>query len=379
MCGLLYYHSNRNENSVKAVLKRYYHQKNRGSEGFGMVGFFLPDLKVTHYIREAVEKKMEDRMDELKDKKLNAIMFHHRRPTSTPNILECAHPILVDNPELEDCYFVEHNGIIMNDIGLKGEHEKLGYVYDTQVSIVTEIRHSEKAYLQSESTKFNDSESLAIELARFIEGKSEKMDARGAMAFVVLRCSKDGAVKKLYYGRGSNPLLLEADANGFCLRSEGGGRPVEMNKLFCYDYATKETTSVTCDLGGYVYSRPWEKEDPDETLELPSPTIIAKDFLDMPSTINFSIESQMHEGATIEGLIIDTYEEMYLVEDLIEKEKTTRFKYYLTQLAERKELLQERADELDIINDSVKKNTSHLERMGFHTGGIEEDLYGPMD
>ena len=136
MCGLTYYHQTQSKSVGKSVLKRYHKQKERGQEGYGFISLDLETLRVGQYVRKELEEDIVKELLALKERpeKNNAILFHHRNPTSTVNLPECAHPIKVDNPELEHIYFVAHNGIISNTRDLKKQHEKLGYKYNTELS-----------------------------------------------------------------------------------------------------------------------------------------------------------------------------------------------------------------------------------------------------
>jgi hypothetical protein len=131
-----------------------------------------------------------------------------------------------------------HNGCISNDKDLKEEHEKLGIKYST-----------------IEGDKFNDSESLMHELIMVIEGikKPEEFGARGSMAFIMLQTDKNNKAKSLYYGRYSSPLILTQLEGLMVLRSEAPqGDSIQENKLFKYDYNTKETTSEDVKFG-HIY------------------------------------------------------------------------------------------------------------------------------
>jgi glucosamine 6-phosphate synthetase-like amidotransferase/phosphosugar isomerase protein len=239
MCGIVYV-SKKEKSAAKNVWKRYQGQKERGTQGFGYVS--VDEGHIMEYERATSEEEIEKKMAEDTSKN---ILFHHRWPTSTDNLAEAAHPIKVDNKELENVYYIVHNGIISNAGVLKKEHEKLGYRYTTEIR--KEWITSVKTYFQLE---FNDSEALAVELARLIEGKSEKVHCLGDYAFVVLQATRGGKANRVYFGtNGGNPLRVTDDRNIFALTSEGGKGEVEAGILFSYDMRKRTTQKLVADIG----------------------------------------------------------------------------------------------------------------------------------
>lgn len=229
--------------------KRYQSQKTRGTEGFGYVA--MNGDKICKYVRHEDEV---DIIKSLENEIADSIMFHHRFPTSTPNIIESAHPIKVSHPELDYDYYGIHNGIITNDEVLKEGHEKLGYVYTTLIkSYFTTQGGTDYTY----PDKWNDSEALVIELARYIEGKTKKIFVEGSIAVVVLQVDKEtGRVVAMYYGRNEgNPLKIERTKNFFTLTSEGNGIEIPADILFRYDYHTEDITTDVVKIGIYALQR----------------------------------------------------------------------------------------------------------------------------
>src|SRR3990167_2203449 len=105
MCGIVYIQNLASGNVHKSVFKRYSKQKTRGSDGFGFVGFNLATGRLKHFGRSSTEKEIKEVLEETK---ANAVLFHHRYPTSTPNLPEANHPILVHNERLDFDYYVVH-------------------------------------------------------------------------------------------------------------------------------------------------------------------------------------------------------------------------------------------------------------------------------
>lgn len=178
-------------------------------------------------------------MEALDKSTATEILFHHRIPTSTNNTVGTNHPIVAINKIYKHNYWFIHNGIIGNDFQLKTDHEKLGIKYNTE-----------------EDYRFNDSEALMHELILVIEGikKPEEFAAKGSIAFILLQTNKNDKAEALYYGRWGNPLKLTYIKGMMILRSEHpNASDIEENKLFRYDYKTKETTSQDIKFGQPVF------------------------------------------------------------------------------------------------------------------------------
>ena len=210
MCGLIGYIS-RNDAEVAPdlVLDQYERQFTRGQRGFGLIEVTKGEVR----IRRATEP-VKALLDVARST-APTLLFHHRFPTSTDNEMEQTHPILVSHDELEFDYCIEHNGVIRNPGECRREHEGLGYAYRTTAEYASEYR------IASTYQKFNDSEAFAIELARFIEKKSDGIKAYGAAAF--LGVALDKKTKKpvtIFFGtNGDNPLRL-MEGTGLLIGSE---------------------------------------------------------------------------------------------------------------------------------------------------------------
>jgi glucosamine 6-phosphate synthetase-like amidotransferase/phosphosugar isomerase protein len=229
MCGIIYQRRYDGVPAHSFVERQYNRQKSRGSEGFGFVAVTPKGVRVR---RAETESKI---MQYLAKEKAAEILFHHRLPTSTPNLLDCAHPIMVRQPQCRYVYYVVHNGIIRNAEELKKEHAKQGIAYTTTVTETTTTRRH--TYTQE---LFVDSEALAIDLALYLEGKQDCLRARGSIAVVALQVDKN--TKKptaLYFGHNAgSPLLAERTAEYFTLASEYGNLNIPADTLYRYDYPT---------------------------------------------------------------------------------------------------------------------------------------------
>lgn len=249
MCGLIWARRVDNVPASKMIWKRYINQKSRGSEGFGFVA--IDGNKVIKYYRAEKETDIEKALKELTT---CDILFHHRMPTSTPNFSVSAHPIKVTHDSLKYDYYVIHNGIIYNDEEYKTEHEKLGFKYTTEV--VQKWRAGGNTL--REVRQWNDSETLAIELARSIDREGTGIDLRGSIAFMMIQVEKTtNIVKNLYFGRNAqNPLKIEIAKGKFCaVTSAGGGESLKTHTLYSIDYATNEVKERPYTIGkDYEYN-----------------------------------------------------------------------------------------------------------------------------
>src|SRR3990167_4312378 len=126
MCGLIALVRSDGKRAKKGIARQYNKQKSRGSDGFGYIA--LSKNKLIGIKRDTTEKGI---LAQLRHETADAILFHHRYPTSTPNLLEATHPITVVTPAM--IFHVIHNGIIWNSAKLKTKHEALGYRYTTEI------------------------------------------------------------------------------------------------------------------------------------------------------------------------------------------------------------------------------------------------------
>ncbi len=216
------------------ILTKYYVQRARGHEGFGFIT--IDKNKISGIHRFELESEMEKA---LRESTSSNILFHHRFPTSTPNYKEMSHPIEVKNDSLKSNYYIVHNGVMKNEDFLKEKHEKNGFEYTTNLKETLTITTNSSETVR-ETLSFNDSESFAIELALFLDGKQENIDTVGTVAFVCIETDKKDKVKYIHYGRNSgNPLISEEKENTFSLKSVGGGNSVVEDIIGTLDFKTK--------------------------------------------------------------------------------------------------------------------------------------------
>jgi len=225
MCGIIVA-VNKTGKVNEWVVDQFEEQHSRGTQGFGIA---LIDEKEKCKVLRACETTKA--LLDLYSNPSNAILMHHRTPTSSGNFLDQTHPILVSDGSLKYDYLVVHNGIIHNEDEIKAEHEKLGFVYRTEYTEVGGVK------------KFNDSEALAIEIARFAEKQTEEIGTRGSAAFAAFRIGKkgknEGKLTQILFGRNEgSPLNLSASRNKVRISSEGEGEEVKAFMLYSFSLSS---------------------------------------------------------------------------------------------------------------------------------------------
>ena len=237
MCGLAFIMSKKGQPAGHHVLNLYKAQASRGRQGFGYLG--IKRGKLISVKRATSESSIEH---ELNREKAEIILFHHRLPTSTKNTLGTTHPIFVSHKELKNDYYFAHNGVITNDDELKLKHEELGYVYTTEFTekVIANYKNGRTEILNTENSVFNDSETLAIELARYIEGLSEKVNTKGSAAFWGVSLKKDTKeVIEIFFGKNKGrDLKIFENKKWIGFSSETGNDLADM-KLFSYEVNDK--------------------------------------------------------------------------------------------------------------------------------------------
>ena len=233
MCGIITIYNTEKNVDTNSLLELYVDQKTRGSEGFGF-SWLTPKGKIKTE-RFTEEAEVFHRLARVKSQ---LVQFHHRMPTSTDNVAFQNHPIC-NSKHHGKIYSLIHNGIIYNDDELKERHYKEGISYSTK----------------DKKGKFNDSETLLHELAKWIE-EGSKIRIDGSVAFVLLEIEQ-GTHKllKMHYGRNdANPLHAWQYGEDNVLSSEcyyniegKDGKKVDTEipefKLFSLEWGTFEETT----------------------------------------------------------------------------------------------------------------------------------------
>lgn len=162
------------------------------------------------------------------------VLFHHRMATSTPDVRNACHPFSTKNA-FANQYIGIHNGVITNSYQLKDIHKALGIEYVSNQPPVGATQY----------VKFNDSEALIFDLARYFEGEVDELTATGNDAFIVLKKDPSGKPTKLFFGHNSgNPLMMKLTKNSLTLSSVGEGKAIPTDTLHIWDYETHELRTV---------------------------------------------------------------------------------------------------------------------------------------
>lgn len=223
MCGIVAAF-NKNKDVNEDVLLQFEDQSSRGTNGFGSI--FLDEegkfniMRATGQIKAILDIKLQP---------TKMLIFHHRQPSSSKNKISQTHPILISSGDLKYEYYIVHNGVIYNDDERKKYHEKeLGYKYSTDVEI--------SGWYGEKETMYNDSEILGYDIARFIEGQTDKIETAGSAAFIMVQVTKkDQRIRKVFYGRNeSNPLKLAKSRDYLFLSSEGKGEDIKPDMLYSF-------------------------------------------------------------------------------------------------------------------------------------------------
>lgn len=261
------------------MINQLENQISRGKEGFGIM--FI-DQKNNIKLERSTE--LVKTMLDLYTNKSKMIVLHHRMPSSTNNYLDQTHPIIIDDGSLEHKYYIIHNGCIHNAEELKKEHEKLGFIYTTDTGEKT-------TYINKPN--FNDSESFAIELARYIENQTKTINTTGSLAFIAIQINKKtGKAIKTFYGKNDmNPLKMSGTRGKIRLSSEGEGTSIKENLL--YEFNLKDFKSKKRKL--VIKEKEYEWSSSDDPYKEYNKSLKESEML-VDTTANHTIENTKEEA-----------------------------------------------------------------------------------
>lgn len=235
MCGILGAFNTKIKNKPVEdvndfIINQFENQHARGQKGFGII-------RINEKQNIEIDRSCETTkfLLDLYLKKSKMIIAHHRTPTSTENLLGQTHPMSISNDILEFDYEIIHNGMISNTDDLYKKHKELGFTYKTEMF--------EYGYGDSIRTKWNDSESIAVELALFIEKKTSAIGTDNNAAFIVLQLNKKThKAVKVFFGRNgiTSALTMFKVKGSLRISSEGEGDEVEENQLYSFDIKDKK-------------------------------------------------------------------------------------------------------------------------------------------
>lgn len=343
MCGIIWLRRTDNKSARKAVLKKFEAQRGRGVQGFGML-FISKDQNIEKWKQTQNEKEMKELMSHAT---VPEMMFHHRYPTSTPNVLEATHPILISHDSLKYDYYVVHNGVIHNADELIKEYKKEGFEFNTEVQ-TKYIAKDNEYFVES---KINDSEAFAIDIAKAIEDeKIDQIESRGSIAFIAIQTEKGKTkILNMFCGRNYlNPLIFNKNSHSISLTSEGNGQEIEAHMLFKMNYKDNKLEEVRELMIGSYYSSNRGLSDKVEPEKLPLGKGYGDDYY-----------SSIYDDEDDEYSIWDLYAQFKNHEEFessyIEKiERCEMLRDYLRDSVDEEEK-QEYKDEIDLLVWEMKE------------------------
>lgn len=230
MCGLVAAISKKGKPAAHRVFELYRNQHLRGMAGYGYLA--IHNGKLVNEVRALTEAEIKPKL--LKEK-ASVILFHHRKPTSTNNTLRTTHPMFVSHESLDYDYFIMHNGVITNASFRKQNHKNLGFQYLTEHTLrtVAEYPDGEIEPVAVIGDKFNDSESLAIDLARYIETDDTRVHSVGAAAFMGIQLEKGtDNVHSIFFGHNYGRDLKWSKSKNWATIASETGDMIEHMQLY---------------------------------------------------------------------------------------------------------------------------------------------------
>lgn len=217
MCGILFIKGKDPATARTLARLTYGHQAHRGKLGFG-----ISDTGQPENIHSLTESQF---LADISKTKGDALLLHHRLPTSTVNRIGACHPFRVTFGEF--VLDVVHNGVVSNK---------------DEVLAKLQIDKTTLASYEASSNSYNDSEALALDFIDAISTKRKTLYSCGSVAIIGL----ERAAKKLWLFRNSgNPMKYYEDEDTYILSSENpSGIDVEHDKLFSFEYETGDITEV---------------------------------------------------------------------------------------------------------------------------------------
>jgi glutamine phosphoribosylpyrophosphate amidotransferase len=141
------------------------------------------------------------------------VLFHHRLPTSTPNVVECNHPIASEDGSIH----LVHNGWIT---GYREDHrilEKRGHTFETRVVTQMTVETRSKRYVLEEEHDITDSEVLV----HYLEDGLKRRGPVGAVTETVKEVM--GAVTFGFVMKGMPDIVLYRGSPGLSIFRDKAG------------------------------------------------------------------------------------------------------------------------------------------------------------
>jgi len=202
MCGIIGVKVVKAKKIRKNIKRIYRHQAHRGTDGYG-IAIGVNGGIVRH--RSKGEGEIFNPSNWRGIKNGASVLFHHRIPTSTPNLPACNHPIMNEKMTMA----LVHNGMVSQHVGIWDDLEKAGHKFETEITY--NAVEGGKRCTYSEIT---DSEVLVHLLEGykdFEEGVKKLEDTIGYFsAFALIRKNDD----KIYLYSNGAPLCVYEDRYG---------------------------------------------------------------------------------------------------------------------------------------------------------------------
>jgi glucosamine 6-phosphate synthetase-like amidotransferase/phosphosugar isomerase protein len=339
------------------IINQLQDQISRGREGFGIL---MINKKNEVEIKRATE--ISKALLDLYMTESPMIIMHHRNPTSSDNKLSQTHPISVSDGSLKHDYYVIHNGIISNTDELREKHEKLGFIYNT---IRTNSFNREE---------FNDSESLAIEVAMYIEKQTKEISTEGSAAFIAIQVDKKTKkATNIFFGRKDNPLKLAGRQGEIRLSSEGKGKNIPEDMLYKFSIKSPSLTKTNLNFKEKEKTNIWDKNKSES--ETNETELTTREQIEMGSGMGYRTKTEDWETREEEETIDDELET--ISKDFIES-TATLIEQFATSLEDKTEISQmdieaeKHALAIDILTNAQKSYNLALDT-------VQEDLYNNIE
>jgi len=201
MCGIIGVKVVKAKKIRKSIKRIYTQQVHRGTDGYG-VAIGVNGEIIRH------RSKGEDIFNPSNWRDIQngaSVLFHHRIPTSTPNMECCNHPIMNEKQTMA----LIHNGMVSQYLGIWTELEEEGHKFETELRYNTHDKGE-----VTECAEITDSEVLVHLLEGhkdFGEGVKKLVDTIGYFsAFAFIRKNDD----KIYLYSNGMPLCVYEDKHG---------------------------------------------------------------------------------------------------------------------------------------------------------------------
>lgn len=223
MCGIIGCLVRKPATIMKQIKLIYKNQEDRGSDGCGISIYHSHSNKITRVRKQTLSSIFKKEYFN-SIKKDDLVLFHHRQPTSTPNLPECNHPICNEDKSIH----LIHNGWVTNS---DEQYKKLAdsHSFETKVIVQKVYKTKNKIYFskQVDDIEITDSEILVHLLEKFSKGsdyletiKQVIRVVRGSFTFAFM---VEG-IPKIWFYKGHNGLYIYQDNhNNIFFSSEFSG------------------------------------------------------------------------------------------------------------------------------------------------------------